>query len=502
MNTKNDLNTLRTRLREISYLSSTSALLGWDQKTNAPQQSHAHRAEALAYLGTLAHQKFLAINEDDLIDRLSEAAEKGMLSPRDRAMVREVARDLARIEKLPETFVREYVAVTAEAEHVWEEARARNDFAIFAPWLKKVVDLTRTRAALLGDAQKPYDALLDEFEPGMTAETVSIVFAELREALVPLVEAIAGSRVSVPRLKGRFPVESQKAFGRMITEAVGFDYTAGRIDESTHPFSSGFHPRDVRITSRYSETDVMYSIGSALHEAGHALYEQGLPYALLGTPLAESVSLAVHESQSRFWQNMVGMNKHFWKFAYPKLKKAFPEALKEIPLNDFYRAIHRVERSLIRTESDEVTYNLHIIVRFELEKALVEGAIAVKDLPHLWNQKMKEYLGVTVPDDARGVLQDVHWSGGAIGYFPTYALGNLYSAQIYESMRNDIPEFDHLLAEGNFAPILAWLRKKIHRHGRQYQAEELMRRATGSPLAVAPFMNYLKEKYRPLYNLN
>ncbi|MFZ2555863.1 MAG: carboxypeptidase M32 [Minisyncoccia bacterium] len=495
-----DLIELRRRLTEMQHLRSALSLSSWDQEVYMPKGASASRAEMLGYLSGEHHRKLLILDQGNLLSNLHAAEEAGRLSPKVRALVREVWRDYALARKLPHTFVVEFADITSRAQHVWAEARQRNDFAHFRPWLEKIVRLSREKASLLGGVHS-YDALIDTFEPGMTSAELSRTFDDLKTGLIPLVTRIASNGAKKPKApKGIFPIAEQKKILEYINLKMGFDYARGRLDESTHPFTSGSHPSDVRITTRYREKDLWYSIGSDIHELGHGLYEQGLPLHEAGTPLGEAVSLGVHESQSRFWENMVGRNIATWRFLFPLLKKHFP-ALKDYSVDEWYRFLHIVRPSLIRTEADEVTYNLHIILRYEMEKDLIEGRLAVKDLPSIWNSKVREYLGLTVPDDARGVLQDVHWSGGMLGYFPTYTLGNLYSAQLYEKIRNDMPDFERKLSKGDFIPIRDWLGEKIHRHGRMYSASDLMHRATGSRLSVAPFLSYLEDKYTDIYEL-
>lgn len=496
-----DMAELRRRLTEMLHLRSALSLSSWDQEVYMPRGASVPRAEMLAYLSGEYHKKLLALNSGKLLSNLQKASDIGLLSRRERALVREIWRDYTLARKLPSTFVVEFADITSRAQHVWADARRTNDFKLFKPWLEKIVTLSRTKARLIGGSQ-PYDALLDTFEPGMTSDTLSATFAELKNGLIPLMAEIARSRIAAPKPpQGIFSITEQKALLEYINLKMGFDYDRGRLDESTHPFTSGSHPTDVRITTRYRETDLWYSIGSDIHELGHALYEQGLPAHEAGTPLGEAASLGVHESQSRFWENMVGRDIHTWRYLLPGMKKRFPDALKKYSLDEWYRSLHTVRPSLIRTEADEVTYNLHIILRYEIEKDLIEGSISVKDLPSIWNEKMHESLGLRVPNDAHGVLQDVHWSGGMLGYFPTYTLGNLYSAQLNEKIRSDMPDFDMKLSRGEFLPIRDWLNTKVHRFGRTYSARELMRKVTGSDLSAMPFLSYLDKKYTSIYDL-
>lgn len=496
MDIKKDIALLRSRLREVKYLGSSVALASWDQEVHMPPKASAARAELLAYLSGEQHTKFVALDHDKLLTRLRGAKK---LSPKNTALVRELWRDYMLATKLPMAFVVEFASTTSEAQQVWAEARRKNDFELFQPWLEKIVKLSKEKARLLGGLDA-YDTLLDTFEPEMTSRELDVTFTALREQLVALLARIqSANQPKVRPPKGMFPIDQQRTLLDAMLPQMGFDMEAGRIDESTHPFSTDIHPFDARITTRYDEKNIWSSVGSAIHELGHALYEQGLPAGESGTPLGEAASLAIHESQSRFWENMVGKNRQTWTHFFPQMKKAFPKALAGYSADEWYRYLNTVQPSLIRTESDEVTYNLHIILRFEIERDLIKNNLHVKDLPHVWNEKMREYIGIRVPDNARGVLQDVHWSGGMIGYFPTYTLGNLYSAQLYDAIQRDLPDFGVKLAHGDYIPIRDWLRDTIHRHGRYYSAKTLMRRTAGSPLSIDPFMRYLTEKYSKLY---
>jgi carboxypeptidase Taq len=438
-----------------------------------------------------------------LLDEARAAADANQLSLDQRAIVREVWRDVSREEKLPLKFVKELTQVTSEAYHVWMDARQKKDFKIFAPYLTKIVELKRREAELVGFKESPYDALLDTFEPYATTTEIAAALGDLKNFLAPFLVKIKNSKVQPPReaIAGDFDVEAQKAFCAMAAKQVGYDFDAGRLDISAHPFSTSFHPLDSRITTRYCRSEFLQSISGVIHETGHALYEQGLPAAQFGTPLGEAVSLGIHESQSRMWENLVGKGRPFWTYFYPLLQKEFPAQLRNVPLDTFYRAMNAVEPSFIRVEADEVTYNLHIVMRFEIERALIEGDIAVEDLPDIWNSKMKELLLLDVPDDSLGVLQDVHWSFGGISYFHTYSLGNLYSAQFFAAARRDLPTLDDEMARGEFGGLLKWLRENIHSHGKFYTAQELVKKATGEALNSRYYADYITRKYSELYEL-
>ncbi len=468
-----------------------------------PPKGSGPRAAMLGYLAGELHDKVISKEFRELLQEAKAAADAAGLTPGESAIVREVWRDVTREEKLPLEFVKELTQVTSEAYHVWMDARKKKDFKLFAPHLSRIVALKRREAELVGFQHSPYDALLDTFEPYATTEEIATALGDLKNFLVPFLVKIKNSKAKVSQsiIAGDYDIEKQKAFCALAAKQIGYDFDAGRLDVSAHPFSTSFHPLDSRITTRYSRSEFMESVSGVIHEVGHALYEQGLPAEHFGTPLAEAVSLGIHESQSRLWENMVGKSRAFWTYFYPLLQKEFPAPLQNVSLDSFYRAINAVQPSFIRVEADEVTYNLHIILRFEIERALIEGHIAVEDLPRIWNLKMKELLTVDVPDDSLGVLQDVHWSGGSIGYFPTYSLGNLYSAQFFAAARRDISALDDEMARGHFANLLKWLREKIHVHGKRYSAQDLAKKATGEKLNSKYFTDYISKKYSEIYEL-
>ena len=493
----------RQRLVDIAQLKSAAAVLNWDKDVFMPPKGSAPRAAMLAYLAGEIHNRVLSEEFRGLLGEAKAAADANELSPADRVIVREVSRDVSREEKLPVEFVKELTQLTSEAYHVWIDARKKREFALFAPYLTKIVALKRREADLVGFKRSAYDALLDTFEPYATTEEVAAALGDLRAFLVPFLAKIRNSKMKVSRdvIAGDFDMEKQKAFCILVAKKIGYDFDAGRLDVSAHPFSTSFHPQDSRITTRYDRSNFMQSIGGVVHETGHALYEQGLPAEQFGTPLGEAVSLGIHESQSRLWENLVGKSRAFWTYFYPQLQQTFPNPLQHVSLDSFYRAINLVQPSFVRVEADEVTYNLHIILRFEIEVALIEGSIAVEDLPRIWNSKVKEFLSLDVSDDALGVLQDVHWSGGMIGYFPTYSLGNLYSAQFFAAARRDLPSFEDEMARGEFGKLLGWLREKVHAHGRTYPAQDLARNATGEQLNSKYFADYISRKYGEIYEL-
>lgn len=485
------------RVRDIRVVETISEALEWDQETYMPPKGTALRAAQMELLAGIAHAKLL----DPEYVRLLDAVEAERFDdPVIATNVREARRMYDRKAKLPTRLVQELAQATTLAREAWVKARQDSDFAQFAPHLRRLLELKREAAERIGYQAEPYDALLDEFEPGARSADVEGVFAALQAELVPLLRAIqaAPRQPDVALLRRGCPRAAQEEFGRQVVAAMGFDFEAGRLDTTTHPFCTGLYPRDVRLTARYDENYLPMALFGLLHEAGHGLYEQGLDPTHAGTPMGRSVSLGIHESQSRLWENMIGRSRAFWEYYWPRLQAAFP-AFADATLDDWHFAINAVRPSLIRVEADEVTYNLHIVLRFDLERKLLAGRLAVRDIPAAWNAAMQALLGITPANDAQGCLQDIHWSMGIFGYFPTYALGNLYAAQFYEAIGRALPELEAQLRRGELAPLRAWLRENIHRHGMRYRAGELVERVTGQPLSHAAFMAYLTRKYRALY---
>ena len=417
--------------------------------------------------------------------------------------VREVRRVHDRAVKVPKELVEEIARVTTRCQQVWQEARQADDFAAFRPWLDKVVGLKRQEAQAVGYRDVPYDALLDEYEPGATTAEITKIFAELRAELAPLAAAIASSgRGRRGRCwSGDYPVDRQPIFGQAAAAAIGFDFAAGRIDVTTHPFCSGIGPGDCRICTRYNSRHFNEAFFGILHEAGHGIYEQGLPADHYGTPRGGYASLGIHESQSRLWENQVGRGRAFWDHFFPKAQQTFPEALRGVNSDDFYFAVNDVRPSFIRVEADEATYNMHIILRFELEQGLVSGDLKPADVPSAWDEKIRRSLGLTPPTRREGCLQDIHWSFGGIGYFPTYTLGNLYAAQFMEAARRDLGDLDADFRRGEFGRLKAWLNEKSHREGRRRRAAALCEQVTGRPLSHEPLLRHLRGKYGPLYGV-
>ena len=495
-NAQQSYDSLLRELREIALLGSVNSVLGWDERTQMPPKGAEHRAAQASLLARMVHERFTSPRVDELLRTVESSNLVASAESDAAANVREIRRSYDRARKLPSSLVEEEVRVAVLGQQAWGEARAKSDYASFEPWLAKTLDLKRQEAKCIGYGPDMYDALLDEFEPGETAANLRKTFEGLRKPLVELIGKIAGSGRKAPLeiLERSYPPEAQAKLGREAAAAVGFDFAAGRLDVSLHPFCTGLGPGDTRMTTRYDAHYFGDAFFGVLHETGHGLYEQGLPAAHFGTPLGEAISLGIHESQSRTWENFVGRGRAFWKHFLPKARAAFPETLKDVSEDQWYFAINDVRPSLIRTEADEATYNLHVLLRFELEQALLNDELKTRDLPAAWSDKMKQYLGLIPPDDARGCLQDIHWSGGAIGYFPTYTLGNLYAAQFFRQADKDLGGLDAQFARGDFAPLLGWLREKIHRHGKRYRAAELVKRVTGSELSAEPLLSHLSRK--------
>lgn len=481
--------------RETAYLREAQKLLFWDQRTMLPPKGHAHRARQLAALTRFIHAR-------DTDPRVGEwlAAVAGTplvadpLSP-EAVNVREWRRRYEQAVRIPPELATALAQAASEGQTAWEQAKAKNDWPGFQPYLERLLALKREQAAALGYDTEPYDALLDLYEPGERAKTLAPLFEDLERALRELLPRVAAPfRRGDELLRGTFPRERQEALARQAAQALGYDFAAGRLDTTAHPFSINLGVGDARITTRYDERYFGSAFFAALHEAGHALYSQGLPPEHWGTPRGESVSLGIHESQSRLWENLVGRSLAFWRFFLPQVQAAFPE-LKGARLEEFYAAVNQVRPSLIRVEADELTYNLHIIFRFHLERELINGGLAVADLPEAWNEQVRRNLDLQVPDDARGVLQDVHWSGGHFGYFPTYTLGNLYAAQFFAQAQEELGDLPAALARGEFPPLLAWLREKIHARGSTFWPRDLVRQVTGEDLSPRHFLKYVEDKF-------
>jgi carboxypeptidase Taq len=504
MKTHDAIGRLKAHLAPMVDVIRVIYLLEWDQQTYMPPGGGPDRAESVATLKRLAHEMFTDPRTGSLLEAAETAVTALNADSDDAALFRVTRRDYDRATRLPPNFVAEKAKAEALAVEAWRLARPANDFKAFLPHLVTVFGMARREADYLGYTDHPYDALLDEFEPLMTSREVAALFTQLREATVPLVRAIVdqGPVVNAKFLHGDYHPSSQEAFGKMVAEAFGYDFLRGRIDQAPHPFATTFGLGDVRITTRYDPRYLPSGIFSIFHEAGHGMYEQGISPSLDRTPLAGGCSLGFHESQSRMWENLVGRSRPFWRHFFPQAQKMFPQALKGVDAEGFYRAVNLVEPSLIRVEADEVTYNLHIILRFEIEMGLLDGSLQVSDLPEIWNARMEKYLGVRPPNNKDGVLQDIHWSNGGIGYFPTYTLGNVISAQLFEAASRARRGLMDEIGAGQFRTLLGWLRDSVHRHGRKFFPKELLRRATGQELSPEPYVRYLRAKFGEIYGIS
>jgi carboxypeptidase Taq len=483
---------LRERVAEIHDLGRAASFLGWDQQVKMPPGGAGVRAEQLATLNRLAHEKLTSDEIGGLLDTIGDA--DGLDPESDEArLVRLVRRDWEKARRVPADLRAAMSRAASLAMPVWVKARQEADFAQFLPALRENFELRRAYVACFDDLDEPYDALLDDFEPGLKTAQVREVFARLKEEQIPLVAEVREEGVR-PLRGATFPIEAQKAFELKVIERFGYDPAEWRLDTAVHPFAASMASTDIRLTTRYFE-DNLDGLFGTMHETGHGLYEHGVARELARTPLAHGASLGFHESQSRLWENMVGRSLPFWRHFFPLLQEHFPEALAGATLDDWYRSVNWVAPSLIRVEADEATYNLHIILRFELEQELLAATVDPAELPELWNARMREYLGVEPPDDALGVLQDMHWAIGAIGYFSTYALGNVISGQLWERITAEIPDLDDSFARGEFGPLAEWLREHLWRHGRKYLPSELLERLTGGGLDPEPYLRYLRGKY-------
>jgi carboxypeptidase Taq len=494
---------LKRRLREASDIAYVGAVLGWDQATYMPKGGAPARARQSATLSRLAHERFTDPAVGKLLDRLMALAERLPEDSDDACLIRMVRRKYDKAVKVPAEFVARREEVASASYDAWTRARPANDFAAMRPFLERMLDFSREYAGYLGPYDHVADPLIDDLDDGMTVASVRALFDDLRGELVPIVRAIAAQPPADDScLRAGFPEAQQLDFGVAVIRRFGYDLDRGRLDKTHHPFCTKFSSGDVRITTRVREDDLGDALFSTLHEAGHALYEQGVDPAFEGTRLDSGTSMGVHESQSRLWENLVGRSRGFWEHFYPELRKVFPEQLKAVPLETFYRAINKVERSLIRTDADEVTYNLHVMLRFGLELDLLEGRLKVKDLPEAWRARFKGDLGIEPQDDRDGCLQDVHWYGGGIGgAFQSYTIGNILSAQFYATALEAHPEILHETRRGKFGTLHAWLRDRLYRHGRKFQPDEIVRRATGKPMTIEPYIAYLRSKYGELYRL-
>ena len=486
-------------LRRIELLGNAMGVLNWDLEVNVPPGGVKGRAEVLGYLSGEMYKLITAPEAGEYIAWLEQ---QNLTDPVHKGMLREMKKSYERLVKIPADRFVAFSRLTSEAQAVWAESRRRNDYEMFKPYLKQIMDFEKEFVGYLGYKQNKYDTLLDQYEPDMTTAVLDKVFGDLRDKLVELLTELRerGKAPNNDFLKGHYPADKQKALNREVLKLMGFDFNRGRVDISAHPFTTSFFNGDVRITNRYDEEYFLSSFFSAMHEGGHALYEQDISDELYGTGLATGVSMGIHESQSRFYENMIGRSKGFWEYFFPTVVKEFPNLSGARP-EDMYKAVNTVEPSLIRTEADELTYAMHIIIRYEMEKAFINDEITVDEAPEVWNEKYEKYLGIRPKDYSSGILQDTHWSGGMVGYFPSYALGNLYAAQFLNAMKKDM-DVEELLREGNLEPIHQWLKDKVHKHGAVYTPSELVEMVTGEPLNPQYFVDYLAAKLRTVYNID
>ncbi|WP_019639705.1 carboxypeptidase M32 [Paenibacillus fonticola] len=490
-------------LGKIKSYHEAVGLMHWDLRTGAPKKGAQGRSETIGVLMTEAFRLQTSEEMGNFLMYLHSPSVFAELDETQQRIVAVTQEEYDRSVKIPPQKYQEYSELTALAETLWEDFKEQSDFAGFEPYLAQIIEKTNEFIDYWGPKATRYDTLLHMYEPDLTVEKLDNVFGQLRDRLVPLVEAIKGA-TSEPQasfMNQLFAKDQQEKFGLFMLEQIGYDFEAGRVDESVHPFEITLNQGDVRITTHYMQDDVTFALFSSLHEGGHALYEQNVSPELAGTPLGEGASMGIHESQSRLWENFIGRSHEFWMRYYDDLQQHFPEQLKDVTVDEFYKAVNRVENSLIRIQADELTYNLHIIIRYEIEKQLFNEGLSVSDLPKVWNEKYKTYLGMTPPNDSMGVLQDVHWSGGNFGYFPSYALGNMYAAQIVNTMRKQLPQFDQWITEGNFVPIKEWLTENIYKYGKSQKPAEIIKRVTGEDLNPDYLADYLEQKYKAIYGI-
>jgi carboxypeptidase Taq len=489
-------------VKKMVHINEAIGLMYWDIRTGAPKKGIEQRSEVI---GTLSAEVFAMSTSAEMkgyIEELTRPEFQDTLSDITKRTIEEVKKDYERNTKIPAAEFKEYVILQSKSESVWEEAKSKSDFSIFQPYLEKIVEFKKKFIGYWGYEGNKYNTLLDMYEPGVTVELLDQTFSKLREGIIPLLQKVTeADQPETSFLFEHFPKEKQKEFSLHVLKSMGYDFDAGRLDETVHPFALGLNPNDVRVTTKYAENDFRTAVFGTIHEGGHALYEQNISEELVGTPLCTGTSMGIHESQSLFWENFVGRHFGFWKTHYPLLKKIAGPQFDGVELEDFYRSINIVERSFIRIEADEMTYPLHIIVRYEIEKGLFNDEIEVKDLPRIWNEKMQEYIGIAPKSDAEGVLQDVHWSGGSFGYFPSYALGYIYAAQLKNAMQKEIPEFDEIVEAGNLSPIKEWLTTNIHQYGKMKKPIEILEQVTGEGLNPDYLIEYFNKKYSEVYRL-
>ncbi|MFW9855216.1 MAG: carboxypeptidase M32 [Candidatus Thorarchaeota archaeon] len=486
--------------REHEILNQAISVLEWDFETYMPKKGVDQRSEQLALLAALVHDRITDTRIGELINEVKTSPEYNAMNSHQKRNIFLLERDHTRAIRLPREFIEEYTRQTTIGVHTWKQAKKDKNYEIFKPELSKIIELVKKRASLLSPEKNPYNVLLDEYEPGMTQEVYTQIFQDLKTGLLPIIEKCvkATDRPDPKVLRRNCPISIQRKLSEDLSSVVDYDLTRGRIDETEHPFTIGYLD-DVRITTHYYEDNFTSSFFSVLHEAGHGIYEQNLDSEFKYQPVGASASYGLHESQSRLIENVIGRSPEFWDFYYPRLLKHTGDLFKDLDLQTIYRAINNVQRTKIRVEADEMTYCLHIIIRFEIERDLIAGKINVDQLPEIWNQKYKQYLGVEIQDDSEGVMQDTHWAGGLFGYFPTYALGSLYNAQMLSSIKKDLPNYSELLRKGNLSPIILWLKEKIHSPGNLYDPPEFIERITGERMNAKYFLQYLEDKYSSIY---
>ena len=501
---KESLDFIYKEQKELSTFSGIGALLGWDQMTYMPPEGNVGRSEQISLISRLAHEKFTADELYNHVKKLNEIHNLEKLQEKDRAVVVRLEKDIEKSRKVPSEFVERMSKTTAIAYTVWQEAREKDKFLLFAPHLEKIVELEKEYCTFINLPGPAYNSLLDEYEEGMTVETLKKEFAYLKPQITEILEKITSSDVyrRQQAFDMKFDVEKQKRICDFVVKKMNLPKRRSRLDVSTHPFTTSMGDDDVRITTNYERKNPLFSFFSTVHEAGHALYELGLPRdEFKNTVISDAPSLGLHESQSRFWENMIARNKHFWNYFYSEFQKIAPEKLKDMDIETWYRYVNQVRPSFIRVEADELTYCLHVILRFELELALIDGEIKVSELPMCWNEKMTEMLGITPKNDKEGVLQDMHWSGGSFGYFPTYMIGTIYASQLFKQLSQENSSLIEKIEQGNFINILSWLRKNVHQYGRLMTADEIIKKTCGDGLNSKVFVSYLKDKYYPLYDV-
>ena len=497
------LQQLRQRLAELTDLSNAAHLLGWDQQTMMPARGAPARAEALATLEHISHEMFVAPETGRLLDAAEAELDGAEPDSDDACLVRVTRRRYEKARCVPSELAADLARAASIGQEAWVDARKRSDFSAFIPYLTRNLELARRYVDCLDGFDCAYDALLDDYEPGMKSAEVEVLFSELKAELVPLIATVTEHQENVDDscLHHEVPVDKQRTLVDQVVTLMGFDRAGWRMDDAVHPFATGFSNGDIRITTRWDERYFPSGLYGGMHECGHGLYEEGIADSLQRTPLGHAESLGLHESQSRLWENVVGRGRSFCGVLAPRVAQTFGGPLAGLDAQTLFQAVNRIKPSYIRVEADEATYGLHIVLRFELEQELIEGRLAVADLPEVWNSRFKQYLGLDVPDDADGVLQDVHWSAGLIGYFPTYALGNLIAGQLWERVNADIPDLDTRIAAGELSPLREWLREHVHRHGAKFPTRELLQRVVGGPIAVQPFITYLRSKLSEVYGV-